>query len=48
MDFKSLNEYVKFNRSEGVYNLFVSTFQYNQNISISLSEYVVGREDDMT
>lgn len=45
MNFKSLNEYVKFNTSDGVYDLFVSTFRYNP--SISLSEYVVGREDDM-
>jgi len=45
MDFKSLNEYIRFDSGNDIYDLFTSTFVYRDDIA--LSEYVVERDFDM-
>ncbi len=45
MDIKSLNEYLKFDNNNGLFDLFTSTFVYKRNIQ--LSEYIVERDNEM-
>jgi hypothetical protein len=45
MDFLSLNEYLIFDPTNDVFDLFTSTFRYN--VDVNLSEYMVQREFDM-
>jgi hypothetical protein len=45
MDFKSLNEYLKFDSKTGVFDLFTSTFTYKSGIN--LSEYITERDVEM-
>jgi len=45
MDFKSLNEYVKFDSNLGIFDLFTSAFVYKSGVN--LSEYLVERDVEM-
>lgn len=45
MNFISLNEYIRFDISNNMYDLFSSTFVYNP--TINLSEYIVERDVEM-
>lgn len=45
MDFKSLNDYIKFDSKNNIFDLFTSTFVYKSGVN--LSEYITERDVEM-